>query len=357
MPLTRRELLAACAGAAPALAGAPARGMTLAPGGRKSLGVVIHSYGNRVAADRARGAGDRIDDPRVFLEYCRSLGADGVQVGLGARDPADVAKVKAQVESSGMYLEGIVRLPRDRADLERFTAEVRTAQQAGVAVLRTVMLDGRRYETFATAAAFRRFAAESLGRLALAEPVAARHGVRLAVENHKDWRADELIAILQRIGSAHVGVCLDTGNSIALLEEPTAVVEALAPWAITTHFKDMAVAEYERGFLLAEVPLGAGFLDLGRIVRVLRAARPELHFNVEMITRDPLQVPCLTEAYWATFEGLSGRALARTLTMVRAHARGRPLPQVSDLAQEEKLKVEDENVRRCLGHARDHLGL
>ena len=36
------------------------------------------------------------------------------------------------------------------------------------------------------------------------------------------------------------------------------VVEALAPRAFTTHFKDMALEEYEQGFLLSEVPLGTG---------------------------------------------------------------------------------------------------
>ena len=228
---------------------------------------------------------------------------------------------------TAMDLEGIVRLPRDRDDLDRFTAEVQTAARAGATVLRTAMLTGRRYETFATAAAFRSFADAAQRSLALAEPVAARAGVRLAVENHKDWRADELIAILKRISSAHVGVCVDTGNSIALLEDPIEVVEALAPWAVTTHLKDMAVQEYEQGFLLAEVPLGEGFLDLRRIVRTLRAARPEIRLNLEMITRDPLEIPCLTEKYWATFADLSGRHLARSLAMVRAHAAKRPLPR------------------------------
>ena len=77
--------------------------------------------------------------------------------------------------------------------------------------------------------------------------------------------------LVKRVESEHIGVCLDTGNSIALLEDPMEVVEALAPWALTTHIKDMAVREYERGFLLAEVPLGTGFLELTRMIQVLRA--------------------------------------------------------------------------------------
>ena len=48
--------------------------------------------------------------------------------------------------------------------------------------------------------------------------------------------------------------------------------------------------------------------------------RPEIRLNLEMITRDPLEVPCLTPKYWATFEDLPARHLARSLTMVRDHA-------------------------------------
>ena len=278
-----------------------------------------------------------------------------MQVGIGARDDAACERLRARAAAHAMDLEGIVRLPRDRDDLDRFAAEVQAAARAGATVLRTAMLSGRRYETFATAAAFRSFADQSQRSLALAEPVAARAGVRLAVENHKDWRADELIAIMKRISSAHVGVCVDTGNSIALLEDPMEVVEALAPWAVTTHLKDMAVQEYEQGFLLAEVPLGEGFLDLRRIVRTLRAARPEIRLNLEMITRDPLEIPCLTEKYWATFADLPGRHLARSLAMVRAHAAKRPLPRVSGLSPDAKLKAEDDNVRRCFAFARAEL--
>jgi sugar phosphate isomerase/epimerase len=254
-----------------------------------------------------------------------------------------------------MDLEGIVTLPRDEGDLARFEAEIRTARRAGAVIVRTTMFPGRRYETFDSLDAFRRAADRAAFSLSLAAPIVVRHGVRLAVENHKDLRADELVALLKRIGSDHVGTCVDTGNSMALLEDPMEVVEALAPWAVTTHFKDMGVEEFERGFRIAEVPLGAGVLDLPRIIRTLRAARPEIHFNLEMITRDPLDVPCLGDRYWATFPDLPGRHLARSLSYVRAHPPRRPLPRVAQLGLPERLRIEDENIRQCLAYARDHL--
>jgi sugar phosphate isomerase/epimerase len=359
MSLTRRELLAACTGAAALSLESPGDRAVRAAEPRQSaqpLGVVIHSYTQRVAAAREAGPGaPGFADALVFLDYCHALGARGVQVGIGVRDEAGCEQLRTWAAAHGMDLEGIIRLPRDRDDLERFEAEVRSAARSGATVLRTAMLSGRRYETFATAAAFRNFAEAAWRSLVLAEPIIARAEVRLAVENHKDWRAGELVAILKRINSAHVGTCVDTGNSIALLEDPMEVVEALAPWAVTTHLKDMAVQEYDKGFLLAEVPLGEGFLDLRRIVRTLRAARPEIRLNLEMITRDPLEVPCLTEKYWATFEDLPGRHLARSLTMVRHHAARHPLPRISGLSPEAKLQAEEENVRRSFAFARSEL--
>jgi sugar phosphate isomerase/epimerase len=256
-----------------------------------------------------------------------------------------------------MHLEGIVSLPKGEADLDRFEAEVLTAKRAGAAILRTVTLVGRRYETFDSAASFRKFGEMALHSLNLAARVVSRRGIHLAVENHKDWRADELIALLNKVGCDHLGVCLDTGNSISLLEDPLDVVEALAQRALTTHFKDMGVEEYRDGFLLSEVPLGTGFLDLVRVVQILRKANPEIRFNIEMITRDPLKVPCLTDRYWATFPDLPGRHLARTLSLVRAHPPEHPLPRISTLGPQEQLHREDENIDRCLAFARDRLGL
>ena len=189
----------------------------------------------------------------------------------------------------------------------------------------------------------------------MAEPVAAKHGIRLAVENHKDWRVDEMLGWLKRLSSEHVGVCLDTGNSIALLEEPHEVVEAYAPWTFTTHLKDMGVSEYEEGFLLSEVPLGQGFLDLPRVLSTLRKARPDVRLNLEMITRDPLRVPCLTKKYWATLGHVSGSVLAEALARVRHYKPLHPLPMVSTLDHRGQLDAEAANVTASFAHARHEL--
>jgi sugar phosphate isomerase/epimerase len=353
MDMPRRSLLAACAGAIPALA-APARAAREVP---DPLGLVIHSYPVHQASERGRAADRPFADPIRFLDHCRALGVHSVQVGLGVRDAASIRALRDRAEASSMHVEGIVALPRDQADLDRFAAEAQTAQRCGAGIIRTVTLSGRRYETFDSESEFRKFADHALYALGLAARVVRRLNVRLAVENHKDWRADELLALLNKAGGSELGICLDTGNSIALLEDPKEVVETLAPRAWTTHFKDMGIEECESGFLLSEVPLGTGMLDLRRVVSLLRKARPEIRFNIEMITRDPLLVPCLTDRYWATFPQYPARGLARAITLVREHRPPRPLPRVSQLPIDERLRVEDENVGRCIAFARESLRL
>jgi sugar phosphate isomerase/epimerase len=354
--ITRREVLGL-------LAGVPALGLTPSllsageGGAAKRLGVVTYSYAIHWGAARRNHPKAMFKSPLEFLDYCHRLGAGGVQVAIGSREAEDAARLRARAESYQMYVEGQVRLPGQKSEVDRFDADLRTARKAGADVVRAAMLGGRRYETFDSARAFREFADRSRQSLALAEPVLRKHRVRLAVENHKDWRVPELLDLVKRLSSEYVGICVDTGNSIALLEDPLAVVEAYAPWAVSTHLKDMAVAEYDEGFLLSEVPLGEGFLDLKKIVTTLTKAAPKVRFNLEMITRDPLKVPCLTPKYWATLEMVPGSQLARALALVRARASKKPLPRVAELGLEAKLRREDDNVRRSFQYARSRLGL
>ncbi len=324
------------------------------------LGICTDSYAIRRREDRnIRAADERFTDPMRYLAYCHERGAGGIQLDIGRRDETYARKLRQQAQDWGMFIEASMGLPRDQADVERFAAEVTSAQNAGVTVIRAVMPSqgsGRRYEAYDSAEAFR--AARTRGRrmVELAEPVVARHHMRLAVENHKDERIPERLETLKAISSEYVGACVDTGNDIAFLEDPLAVVEAYAPWAFSVHLKDMAVQEYEEGFLLAEVPLGEGVLDLPKVVQTLRRHHPEAHFLLEMMTRDPLKVPCLTEKYWAAMGDVPGANLARTLRLARTRGK-QDLPRVSHLPLDEQYQREDENVKKCLAWAREHLGL
>jgi sugar phosphate isomerase/epimerase len=299
----------------------------------------------------------RFGDAQTFFDYARKLGADGVQTGLRTNEVAVARRLRARVEETGGCFEAELRLPKPDGDVSEFDAEVRLAREAGATVARAVFPSGRRYETFKTADDFREFRTRCERVLGLAEPVVKKHGLKLAIENHKDHTAREFRELLGKLASEWVGVCLDLGNNISLLEEPNEVVQALAPFAFSVHLKDMAVEMYEEGFLLSEVPLGTGMLDLPEMIKTLRSKNPGIVFNLEMATREPLKVPCLTPGYWATFPDRAATDLVTALERVRRHPPGHPLPRIAGKSPAEQLALEEDNNRTCLSWAREKLGL
>jgi sugar phosphate isomerase/epimerase len=254
-----------------------------------------------------------------------------------------------------MYLEIQTFLPRP--DPAEFEHAVKVAKQAGATSLRVVCLLGRRYELMNSLDDWKQAVAGFHRQIAAAVPIVERHRLPLGIENHKDWRVDQQVALLEQYSSEYLGVCLDTGNNLAVLDDPMETIEKLAPWTVNVHFKDMAMEECESGFLLSEVPLGEGMLDMPRITETIRRARPGLRFSLEMITRDPLLVPCLTDRFWASFDDLNGIHLARALTRIRSSRRTAPLPRTSGLDPDQRLALEHELVDRSITYAREHLGL
>ncbi|HVR86407.1 MAG TPA: TIM barrel protein [Planctomycetota bacterium] len=351
--MDRRTFLAAL----PAFAAARDLLAAAGPGAAAGrLGLASFSCHLHWKAVSDRRPGIPFTDAPTFYEYSRKLGAEGIQAALGTQDLDLARRLRARVEESGGCYEAELRLPAAESDLAKFENDVRLAREAGALVARSVLLSGRRYETFKTAEEFREFRARGERSLQLAEPVVKKHRLKLAIENHKDRTAPELLETLRKVGSEWVGVCLDLGNNIALLEEPHEVVRTLAPLALSVHLKDMAVELYEEGFLLSEVPLGTGMLDLPEMIRTLRASNPGIVFNLEMATREPLKVPCLTPGYWATFPERPASDLAAALTRLRRQPPKQPLPRIAGKSTEEQLALEEENNRGCLAWAREKLG-
>lgn len=75
-------------------------------------------------------------------------------------------------------------------------------------------------------------------------PRALEYGVKIAIENHNgDLSAAEVRTIIEEAGPDLVGSNLDTGNPMWLLEDPMLTLETLAPYVVTSHFRDSAIWE------------------------------------------------------------------------------------------------------------------
>jgi len=353
---SRREVLAQLLGTACSLASANRLSFGAQAAQKTGLGLVAYSCAIRRKWLRKQDPAVDLYEPLTFLKHCHARGAGGMQASLGVLDQSETRQLRNFADEHDLFIDGIVRPPKDRGGLHRFEAEIRTASQVGVQAVRTVIMPGRRYERFASLAEFQEFERRGLRMLELAAPVVERHRVRLAVENHKDQRIDERVALFQSLGGEFIGACVDTGNSFALLDDPIGAVTALAPFAFTVHLKDQALREYADGFLLGDIPLGQGSFDLPRMVTVLKQNKPSIRFALELITRDALKVPCLRENYWATMPSVPASDLARSMQFVRSNA-AKTLQKVSSLSLAEQVELEDANVASSLRYAREILSL
>jgi sugar phosphate isomerase/epimerase len=299
-------------------------------------------------------------EPIDLVDLAHNFGLGVVETRLTANDAGSVKELRQKVEGFGMRLILDTPLPRAENDVERFDAAVAACKSAGAISLHAAMTQ-RRYEEFDTFAAFKARFEACQTQVMLAEPVLRKHRMKLGIENHKGWRSPEQAAWLKRVSSEWVGVHLDFGNNISLCEDPEDTLANLAPYAVACHIKDMAVQPYEDGFLLSEVPLGEGILDLDKWVRTLRAKSANFAFDLETITRDPLKIPVFTRKYWVTFDDsyspLPGRDVARTFKLVHDHPPKSPLPKTTGLSPADQARLEDENNRKSIDYARAKLGL
>jgi sugar phosphate isomerase/epimerase len=307
-----------------------------------------------VRSRAARSGGQPFD----FVDYCHTLGLGVVETRLPSNDPEALKKFRQKLESRNMRVVLDVGYPRDEKGVEAFEASVKAAKECGAFSLHAAMT-GRRYEDFDTFDAFKQSFERNQKSIALAEPILRKHRIRLGIENHKGWRSAEQAAWLKRVGSEWVGCHFDFGNNVSLCEDPAETLRNLLPYSVACHIKDMAVEAYEDGFLLSEVPLGEGFLDLKGMVATLRTKDPHIPLDLEMITRDPLKIPVFTDKYWVTFQDsyspLPGRDLAKTLDIVRKHKPKTPLPRLTGMSPKAQLKLEDENIAKSLSYARQYL--
>ncbi len=109
-----------------------------------------------------------------------------------------------------------------------------------------------------------------------AVPVARDHGIKMAIENHIDFTADECLQLLERVGTDWLGINFDTGNFARLLDDPVDGMKKLAPHVLATHIKDLKVAAPDRKVtdwcFFACTPVGDGFIDNLTLARLLKAA-------------------------------------------------------------------------------------
>lgn len=108
-------------------------------------------------------------------------------------------------------------------------------------------------------------------------------GVKIAVETYEQVPTSRILDVIRGVDSPSLGICSDPANTVAALEMPREVIDAVAPYVLNMHIKDFAFSRKEGwvGFTYSGAPLGDGLLDYDYMVRKLQPHQRNINQIVE----------------------------------------------------------------------------
>lgn len=217
-----------------------------------------------------------VDD---FLDFAKSYEVDGVSLEtcfLPSLDAGYLRELGAKTKEYGFdtvfawgHPNGLERGLSPEA-FEDMKAMIPMTRELGTDVMRVCAsaYDWRKEDH-----------AEQIARLVPmfkeAVKIAEEYDVKMAVENHIDYTADEMIEMIEAVDSPNFGINFDTGNFLRLLDDPVKGMEKLAPYTFSTHIKDLRlnteVSPADWTFF-SGVPVGFGIIDNDKLAELLHKA-------------------------------------------------------------------------------------
>ena len=227
------------------------------------------------------------DVRRQYLKTVKSLGFEGLELGVGSLDPAAVRDLRAELEDHGLPCVAVrggggLRHPRTAAlTRQRLEEAVRFAALIGARIVNTTVstpvdpnAPGATYGQPVSQGSSRlahmtdfEYTARGLAQIA---DLAADHGLQISIEVHQHSIADNswsALYLLDLINRPNVGLNPDLGNIYWAYDTPEesleAAILALAPKAVYWHCKNLQrvhIPELQRAIFL-QVPLPDGEID------------------------------------------------------------------------------------------------
>ena len=106
-----------------------------------------------------------------------------------------------------------------------------------------------------------------------ATEIAAKHGIRLAVENHIDYTSDEILWLIEQVGSEYFGINLDTANFLRVVDHGEEAAPMLAKHVYATHVKDIKPVKgvgVREWYYFSCVAAGEGLIEIEKIAQILK---------------------------------------------------------------------------------------
>jgi 3-oxoisoapionate decarboxylase len=314
---TRRQLLAAMFAA-----GLQGLGTTKAAPVSISVGVDIFSL-------RSQGW-----TPIQCLEFCAARQVKLVHFSeirfLGSLDPENLKRVRGRAAELGLDLEIGMRSicptatmfdPKQGTAEEQLTGMIDAARIIGSPIVRCVLGSSAERKGKLPLEAHIQ---NTVGVLKNVRSMAVDTGVKIAVENHAgDMQARELKILVESAGPEFVGVCLDSGNPLWTIEDPHLTLDTLAPYVLTSHFRDTRVWNTERGAAVAWCRMGQGNIGMEGYLRDYIQKCPGRPVSLESIVNGPRYFAYRSPDFWDAYRATPAWEFARFMTLVE---RGTPPP-------------------------------
>jgi sugar phosphate isomerase/epimerase len=244
------------------------------------LGLITWDYRFAMGRKVCDYNGPAVMDLFGFVDRVAELGLDGFMVeSEWIPDDEMGKKLREYAEKRGLYIE----LGSWGVEIPVLERNIRLAHLLGAEILRTA-LSGLRLVTWDPVILEKELAmkTENVRRIV---PLLEKYRVKLAIENHQDATSDELVTLMKQIASPCVGICVDTGNGLPIMENPYDVIRKLAPYTIAAHFKDMKIIHtgtFPAGAQLIGTALGQGIFDLPRMLRIIQEHAPDINLTIEI---------------------------------------------------------------------------
>lgn len=229
-----------------------------------------------------------------FLAYAKELDVDGVSLEscfFPSFEEAWFKDLKAQLDDYGfdrVYAWGHpdgLEAGKNRDEYNSMVSQIKNAKLIGADVMRVVASSLMfRFEPHGPQIDI---LAEWFGE---AVKVAEDYDVKLAVENHIDYTSDECLELLERVNSPYLGLNLDTGNFLRLLDDPVEGTRKLANRVYATHIKDLKPVkgvDAREWYFFSSAPVGDGLVDNQKIAQMLYEADYQGFLAVETDSLHP----------------------------------------------------------------------
>jgi sugar phosphate isomerase/epimerase len=225
-----------------------------------------------------------------------------------------------ELDALGARLRGLGMEPIGSSGLQTadFANSIRIAHHLGAKVMRFALTPVLCGDRSAAGSRWTELVDNTWTRLRQLAPMAAGHGLTIAIENHQDFTSRELVRFCEEVGP-NVGIVFDTANSFPVAESPLDFARVIAPHVRYLHLKDYNVQFTAEGYRLVRCPSGDGAVPFTDIVEILAEHHETMLAAIEIGALEARHVRLFTPDWWRGYDPIEAPQLAAALLAAQRH--------------------------------------